>query len=103
VPEARRYAHLPPGHQEGWSDSFCNVLRDVYSRIAAVTTAAASASYPSKSASGTTTAASATTSAAFATFEDGYRSALVVDAVLESHRRGGSWTRIDDGTSKLQI
>jgi predicted dehydrogenase len=103
APEARRYAHLPPGHQEGWSDAFCNVLRDVYSRIAAVITAAASTSHPSKSPSGSiTTAPSAATSAAFATFEDGYRSALVVDAVLESHRRGGSWTRIGDGTSKLQ-
>ena len=31
---------------------------------------------------------------AFATFEDGYHSACVVDAILESHRRGGVWTEV---------
>jgi hypothetical protein len=31
---------------------------------------------------------------AFATFEDGYDSACVVDAVLESHRRGAVWTKV---------
>ena len=34
---------------------------------------------------------------AFATFEDGYRVACVVDAVLESHRRGGVWTQVSVG------
>jgi hypothetical protein len=29
-----------------------------------------------------------------ATFEDGYASALVVDAVLRSHRAGGVWTPV---------
>jgi hypothetical protein len=32
---------------------------------------------------------------AFATFEDGYRAACIVDAVLESHRGGGVWTMVD--------
>src|SRR5207247_756356 len=32
---------------------------------------------------------------AFATFEDGYRAAAIVDAMLESHRRGGVWTKVD--------
>ena len=31
---------------------------------------------------------------AFATFEDGYHAAVVVEAVLDSHRRGGVWTRV---------
>jgi len=31
---------------------------------------------------------------AFATFEDGYHSACVVDAILESHRRGAVWTNV---------
>ncbi len=31
---------------------------------------------------------------AFATFEDGYRSACVVDAILESHAAGGVWTTV---------
>ena len=33
-PDARAYAHLPGGHQEGWADAFFNVLRDVYAAIA---------------------------------------------------------------------
>jgi predicted dehydrogenase len=73
---ARRYAHLPGGHQEGWADAFCNVMRDVYGFIAAGRTMA-DARPP-----------------AFASFEDGYHSACVVDAVVESHRRGGVWTRV---------
>ncbi len=73
---ARPYAHLPAGHQEGWPDAFFNTLRDVY---AAVTDrAAAGRSRPP----------------AFATFEDGYRVACLVDAVLESHRRGSAWVNV---------
>jgi predicted dehydrogenase len=74
--DARRYAHLPGGHQEGWADAFCNVIRDVYDVIAA----GAPANGPKP--------------AAFATFEDGYRSACVVEAVLKSHRSGGAWTPV---------
>jgi predicted dehydrogenase len=77
VPAARAYAHLPGGHQEAWADAFCNVLRDVYSVIAA--NGAARRDRPP----------------AFATFEDGYRAACIVDAVLESHRRGGVWTDVN--------
>jgi hypothetical protein len=32
---------------------------------------------------------------AFATFEDGYHAACIVDAVLDSHRAGASWTKVD--------
>jgi hypothetical protein len=31
---------------------------------------------------------------AFATFEDGYRAACVVDAILESQAAGNTWTRV---------
>jgi predicted dehydrogenase len=72
---ARTYAHLPAGHQEGWADAFGNVIRDIYTRI--VEGPGAGAPRP-----------------AFATFEDGYRVALLVDAVLESHRQGGVWTTV---------
>ena len=75
-PVARRYAHLPGGHQEGWADAFCNVLRDVYETIGAG--GSAGTSRPP----------------AFATFEDGYRSACVVDAILKSHRAGAAWTPV---------
>jgi predicted dehydrogenase len=76
LPGARAYAHLPGGHQEGWADAFCNVLRDVYGFIA-------SGKNPGDP-----------HPPAFATFEDGYHAACVVDAVLESHRRGGVWTKV---------
>jgi predicted dehydrogenase len=73
---ARRYTHLPGGHQEAWSDAFFNVLRDVYRFI--VDGDDPDSPKPP----------------AFATFEDGYRAACVVDAVLESHRRGAVWVNV---------
>ena len=76
APAARAYAHLPGGHQEGWADAFCNVIRDIYTVIAAGKRM------------------SDDRPPAFATFEDGYHSACVVDAILESHRRGVVWTRV---------
>ncbi len=74
TPDARAYANLPGGHQEGWADAFFNVLRDVYTAIAR---------HPLEP-----------RPTAFATFEDGYHAACLVDAVLASHRRGGVWTAV---------
>ena len=74
---ARRYARLPGGHQEAWPDAFANVCRDVYQAIAA---GAAPGEGPCPS--------------TMATFEDGYRAACVVDAVLQSHRQGGVWADV---------
>lgn len=76
TPGARAYAHLPGGHQEGWADAFCNVMRDIYGFIAA-------GKRPGDA-----------RPPAFATFEDGYHAACVVDAILDSHRRGSVWTRV---------
>jgi predicted dehydrogenase len=73
---AQRYAHLPGGHQEAWADAFCNVMRDIYGFIA-------SGRRPDE-----------TRPPAFATFEDGFRNACVVDAILESHAHGGVWTSV---------
>ena len=73
----REYAHLPGGHQEGWSDAFRNVLADIYHTIAAPDRAAAQPP-------------------AMATFEDGWRVMQLVEAVLESHRRGGTWTAVSE-------
>ena len=77
APGARGYAHLPGGHQEGWPDAFANVMRDIYGFIAA-------GKRPSDP-----------RPPAFATFEDGYHAACVVDAILESHRRGAVWTKVN--------
>ena len=84
APGARAYARLPGGHQEGWADAFANVMRDIYGFIASG--APPTAARPP----------------AFATFEDGYHSACVVDAILESHRNGGVWTRIDGGSDRTR-
>jgi len=78
APAARAYAHLPGGHQEAWADAFCNVMRDIYTFIAAGRQM------------------SDHRPPAFATFEDGYHAACVVDAILESHRRGAVWTKVGD-------
>lgn len=72
-PVAQKYIHLPGGHQEAWADAFCNVMRDIYGVIVTGET---------------------TRPPAMATFEDGYHAACIVDAVLESHRRGGVWTKV---------
>jgi predicted dehydrogenase len=87
APAARGYAHLPGGHQEGWADAFCNVMRDIYGVIAAhVAGESPIGARPP----------------AFATFEDGYHSACIVDAVLASHRAGGVWTRVGDTTTTAE-
>ncbi|MPZ17445.1 MAG: gfo/Idh/MocA family oxidoreductase [Luteitalea sp.] len=75
---ARRYAHLPGGHQEAWTDAFCNVMRDVYGYIAEGRDPRSDEQPP-----------------AFATFEDGYRANCLVDAMLESARAGNKWVKVE--------
>ncbi len=72
--DARRYAHLPAGHQEAWSDAFFNLIADAYQWIAQ---GGAVKAKP----------------AALPTFADGYRSARLIEAMLRSHTDGGVWTR----------
>ena len=74
-PEVLRYTHLPGGHQEGWSDAFCNLIRDAYSWIA---DGAAPDTRPSM----------------LPTFNDGYRSTCLVEAMLRSHAEGGVWAQV---------
>ncbi len=74
--DARRYARLPGGHQEGWTDAFGNVMRDIYEFIAA--RRAPGDQHPP----------------AFATFEAGCRAARLVEAVLASAGAGGVWTTV---------
>jgi predicted dehydrogenase len=72
---AHGYAHLPAGHQEAWADAFCNLMRDIYGCVAAGRPAS---SLPP----------------AVATFEDGYRANLIVEAILDSAQRGGTWVDV---------
>ena len=75
MPDAREYTHLPGGHQEGWPDAFFNVLRNVYAAVLQHRGDKPTLAFP--------------------TFEDGYHVACLIDAVLESHRRGGVWTAVE--------
>jgi predicted dehydrogenase len=75
--DVRRYAHLPGGHQEAWADAFCNLMRDIYQFIA--DGRKPSDAHPP----------------AFATFEDGYRANCVVEAILESAKKGSVWTKVN--------
>jgi predicted dehydrogenase len=75
-PEARRYAHLPGGHQEAWADAFCNLMRDIYGFIAAGKKA------------------DAPRPPAFASFEDGYRANCIVESILKSSGAGSVWTEV---------
>ena len=63
------------GHQEGWADAFCNVMRDIYGFIAAGKRPADPRP------------------PAFATFEDGYRAAVRRRRHPREPRRGGAWTK----------
>jgi predicted dehydrogenase len=75
-PEARDFAHLPGGHQEGWPDANFNVMRTIYDLIA-------SGKGPDAR------------PAAMATFEDGYRANAIVETIIESAKQGGVWTKVN--------
>ena len=75
--EARPFAHLPGGHQEGWPDANFNVMRTIYDCIAS-------------GKKGTDPRPPA-----MATFEDGYRANAIVETILESAKQGGVWTKVN--------
>ena len=66
-------AHFPAGHQEGWPDSFRNLMIDAY---AAVDANERGEPY----------------TPTFATFDEAWQVARVVEAILQSDRRG-TWSR----------
>lgn len=66
--------HFPAGHQEGWPDSFRNLMIDVYEAVGA----------HDRGEGYTPT---------YATFDEARRVALVVEAILKSDRIGG-WVEI---------
>jgi hypothetical protein len=73
------YAALPGGHDEGWPDAFRNLMRNILTVIAheKEPQEADGLLYPR--------------------FDEGYRNATIVDAILLSYREGGRWTRVDSG------
>ena len=74
APEVKAYTHLPGGHAEAWPDALKNIMAEIYTAVLEGRTGPAPTN-------------------AFATFHDGHRSALLVDAVLESTRRG-TWVDV---------
>ncbi len=77
---ARRYAHLPAGHQDGWSDAFRNVIDDAYAWIRAN-------GYPNAR------------PATICTFADACQICAVIEAMLRSHQAGGVWEAVADDES----
>ncbi len=75
-PDARSYVHLPGGHQESWADAFFNLMRDAYAWVAE---GGAPEAKP----------------AMLPTFNDGYRSNCLVDAMLKSSAGGGVWQAVE--------
>ena len=76
-PAVQSYAHMPGGHQEGWPDAFSNIMRDIYGFILSGKTSS-DARPP-----------------AYASFEDGYRANVIVEAILDSARAGSVWTKVN--------
>jgi predicted dehydrogenase len=71
-PDVLRYVHLPGGHQESWADAFANLMRDAYGWIRE---GAQPDAKPSM----------------LPTFDDGYRSTCLIEAMLKSHANGSVW------------
>ena len=66
--------HPPPGHPEGWRDTFLNLFADFYASIDAEQGGAGCRG-------------------SYATFDDGHKTMLMVEAILESHR-SQSWVQV---------
>jgi predicted dehydrogenase len=77
APGVRPYAALPAGHNEGWTDAFKNLMRNVLTFIAE--------GRDPKSADGVS----------FPRFEEGCHAAAIVDAIVQSHQAGARWTDVD--------
>ena len=74
----RHYAALPGGHGEAWADAFRNLLRNIYTFIAERRSMDRDRDRID-----------------FPTFEDGYESNCVVEAITRSAKTGGVWKRVE--------
>jgi predicted dehydrogenase len=84
LPEAAPYARLPAGHQESWSDAFFNLIDDAYGWIRQGGAAEAKP-------------------ALLPTFDDGYRSACIVEAMIRSHAGGGHWEKVQTSCAEEML
>lgn len=69
-------AFLPEGHPEGWRDALRNMCAEFYANVEALSNGTAPR-------------------AAYASFSEGHRTTLLVEAILESHR-SGTWVGVAD-------
>jgi predicted dehydrogenase len=74
----RRYANLPGGHNEGWADAFKNLMTNIYTFIA-------EGRDPIKDLD----------KIDFPTFEDGFRSNCLIDAIVRSNQDRNRWTDVE--------
>ena len=74
-PSIRHYAALPGGHGEAWADAFRNLLRNIYTFIAAGRSMEKDR-------------------VEFPTFADGLTSNRIVEAITSSAKAGGVWTKV---------
>ncbi len=77
---ARRAARVPAGHPEGYLEAFANLYRDAFRAIIAEVGGAPGPADPD-----------------FPTIDDGVAGMAFVEAALQSHARGGSWTSVAAG------
>jgi predicted dehydrogenase len=75
-PEAQAYAHLPAGHQEGWASAFANVIADIYAWIGR-------GGKPGDE------------GPMVCSFVRAARTVSLVEAMFESHARGGVWIQVE--------
>lgn len=71
----RHFVHLPGGHHESWGDAFYNVVREAYAWIREGGAAEAKPDI-------------------LPDFSDGYRSACIVEAMLQSNAAGNVWKSV---------
>ena len=76
LPEATKYASLPAGHQESWSDAFRNVIGDAYDWVR-----------------------TGVKPATVCTFSDAHRTCCIIEAMLKSSEAGGVWQDVDCGVA----
>jgi predicted dehydrogenase len=72
LPGAMEYAHLPAGHQEGWTDAFRNVIADVYEWVR-----------------------TGEKPPTVCTFADADRICRIIEAMLKSYDAGCVWQEVD--------
>lgn len=73
----RSYAALPGGHNEGWSDAFKNLMRNILNFIAERHNPIEADGH------------------LFPRFDEGLRAARIVDAIIRSQRSGNCWMDVE--------